>query len=76
MNDALLATGRFLAVYSRSLLRMSARRLSLTALPVDLPPQSTKVGIVMLKNRTPNPIAKLFAEHARAVTKLFVRGRS
>jgi len=76
MNDALLATGRFLAVYSRSLLEMSARRLSLTALPVDLPPQATQVGIVTLKNSTANPIAKLFTEHARAVAKPLRRGRS
>jgi DNA-binding transcriptional LysR family regulator len=73
MNDALLSTGRFLAIYSRSLLQMSARRLSLKALPVDLPPQSTRVGIVFLKNRTPNPIAKLFIEHARAITKSLAR---
>jgi hypothetical protein len=73
MNDALLSTGRFLAIYSRSLLQMSARRLSLKALPVDLPPQSTRVGIVVLKNRTPNPIAKLFIEHARAITKSLAR---
>jgi DNA-binding transcriptional LysR family regulator len=69
MNDALLATGRYLAFYSRSLLQISSRRMSIRALPVDLHPQSTQVGIVTLKNRTPNPIAKLFAEHARAVTK-------
>jgi hypothetical protein len=69
MNDALLATGRYLAFYSRSLLQMNARRLSIRALPVDLRPQSTRVGVVALKNRTPNPIAKLFIENARAVTK-------
>jgi DNA-binding transcriptional LysR family regulator len=56
MNDALLATGRYLAFYSRSLLQMNARRLSIGALPVDLRPQSTRVGVVALKNRTPNPL--------------------
>jgi DNA-binding transcriptional LysR family regulator len=69
MNNALLATGRYLAIYSRSLLQLSAKRLSIKELPVNLPNQSSRVGIVTLRNRTPNPIAKLFTECARAVTK-------
>jgi DNA-binding transcriptional LysR family regulator len=69
MNNALLATGRYLAVYSSSLLQLSAKRLAIKVLPVDLPPQPSRVGIVTLKNRTPNPIAKLFTDCARDITK-------
>jgi DNA-binding transcriptional LysR family regulator len=68
INNALLATGRYLAIYSHSLLKLSAKRLSIKALPVNLPAQSSRVGIVTLRNRTPNPIAKLFTECARALT--------
>jgi DNA-binding transcriptional LysR family regulator len=69
MNNALLATGRYLAIYSRSLMQLSAKRQSIKALPVDLPPQSSRVGIVTLKSRTPNPVAQLFVESARLVAR-------
>src|SRR5262249_58083285 len=47
----------------------AARRLSIKALRVNLPPQSSRVAIVTLKNRTPNPILRLFGDAARAVMK-------
>jgi DNA-binding transcriptional LysR family regulator len=65
MNDALLATGRFLAIYSGSLLRYSAKRLSIKVLPVNVPLRSSPVVIVTLKNRTISPVARLFIDHAR-----------
>ena len=67
MNDALLATGRYLAIYSSSRLRLNGRRLAIKVLPVRLPPQATRIGIVMLKNRTLNPIAGLFLQEMREV---------
>jgi len=67
MNDALLATGRYLAIYSASRLRLSPKRLSLKVLPVRLPAQSSRVGIVRLKNRTLSPIAHLFIKGMRDV---------
>jgi DNA-binding transcriptional LysR family regulator len=54
MQIALLATGRFLTILPETMLRFSAKRLSLTALPVDVPIQATPVAIVTLKNRTQN----------------------
>jgi hypothetical protein len=51
MNDAMLATGRYLSVYSSSRLRLNGRRLANKVLPVKLPPQPTRIGIVMLKNK-------------------------
>ena len=70
MNDALLATGRFLAIYSGSLLRYSAERLSIKVLPVNAPLRSSPVGIVTLKNRTISPVAQVFVEHARKAANL------
>jgi DNA-binding transcriptional LysR family regulator len=67
MNDALLATGRYLAIYSASRLQLSAKRLSIKVLPVKLPAQSSRVGIVTLKNRTLSPIAQLFINNMREV---------
>ena len=69
MNDSLLATGRYLGVYSRSLLRLKAKRWQIKVLPVDLPPQSSAVGIVTLKRRTISPLARLFVDCARDLAK-------
>ena len=69
MNEALLATGRYLAWYPGSFLKLNAHRQSIKALPVRLAKRSMPVGIVTLKNRTLSPIAELFAEEARKTTK-------
>ena len=69
MNNALLATGRFLAIYPGSLLRLSAKRLGIKPLPVELPFRSTPVGVVTLKNRMVSPLAKLFLDCAREMAK-------
>ena len=63
------STGRFLAVASGSILRLSGKRLSVKALPVSLPISSRTVGIVTLKNRTISPVAALFADCAREVAR-------
>jgi len=49
---------------------MSGKRLSLRALPVDLPiGAGAVVGVVTLKNRTTSPVAQLFIDCAREVAK-------
>jgi DNA-binding transcriptional LysR family regulator len=73
MQSALLATGRYLALLSGSVLHFSGKRLAIKVLPVDMPIRSTPVGVVTLKNRTPNPIAKLFIDCAREVAKPLAR---
>jgi len=74
MISTLLATGRFLALVPGSYLRFSAKRLSIKILPVEIPLRSTPVGIVTLKNRTLNPIAKLFIDYARTVARPLAKG--
>jgi DNA-binding transcriptional LysR family regulator len=66
---ALCATGRFLAVLPSTMLHFSAKRLSLKALPVGLRTRIWPVGIVTLKERTPNPATRLFVECAQDVAK-------
>jgi DNA-binding transcriptional LysR family regulator len=65
----LLATGRYLTIFSTSALRFSAGRRAFKALSIDLPTGRVPVGIVTLKNRTLSPTVKLFIEHAREVAK-------
>ncbi len=67
VQNALLPTGRYLAMVPGSLLRYGAMRNLVTALPVRLPVKARPIAIVTLKNRTLNPIAKLFVEAARSV---------
>jgi DNA-binding transcriptional LysR family regulator len=74
MNDAMLATGRYLAIYSSSRLQLNGKRLAVRILPVKLPPQPTRIGIVTLKNRTLSPLASLFIREMREVIKSLRRG--
>src|SRR5262245_54533374 len=73
LNHALLATGRYFAVYSNSFLQLSAKMLGIKVLPVKLQMQSKPAGVVTLKNRTVSPIAKLFIAEPREVGKAFSR---
>ena len=49
------------------------RRPELKVLPVELPMARVPVGIVTLKHRTPNPVAKLFIKCAREIAKPLTR---
>ena len=66
---SLLATGRFLTIFSTSALQFPTRRPELKVLPVDLPLARVQIGIVTLKNRTLSPTARLFLDAAREVAK-------
>jgi DNA-binding transcriptional LysR family regulator len=67
MQNALLATGQFITILPETMMRVSAQRLGLKALPVHLPIESTPVAIVTLKNRELPPVGQLFIERARTV---------
>jgi hypothetical protein len=54
---------------------MAAKRLSIKILPVKLGPQSSRIGIVTLKNRTISPMAKLFIQGMRDVVGSLARLR-
>jgi DNA-binding transcriptional LysR family regulator len=69
LNDALLASGRFLTIYPESALRLSAKHLPFKALPVKLPSPPRPVILANLKNRTLSPMAQLFISGVREVIK-------
>jgi DNA-binding transcriptional LysR family regulator len=75
MRTNLLATGRFLTIFSTSILRFPTERTRIKVLPIELPLPRVPVGIVTLKNRTLSPVAKLFIECAREVAKLLAKHR-
>src|SRR5262249_13614411 len=68
----LVATGRFLTIVPIAGLRLS-RRPEITVLPVKLQHARVPVGIITLKNRTLSPVAQLFIDEAREVTKPLAR---
>jgi len=69
LTQRMLATGRFLSTLPGSLMHFSARSLALKVLPVEPPIESWPVGIVTLKNRTLSPVAQLFIDCARKLSK-------
>ena len=69
MQNALLATGRFLSFLPATMLHFSAKRLSYKVLPVEMPVHMWPIGIVTLKGRTPNPALRLLIECAQEVAK-------
>jgi DNA-binding transcriptional LysR family regulator len=73
LRMSLLATGRFLTILPASALKFPTRRTELKVLPVELPMARLPVGIVTLKNRTISPVAQLFIDCARKVTKSFAK---
>jgi DNA-binding transcriptional LysR family regulator len=75
LQIGLLATQRFFTMFPRSLMRFSAKRFSIKALPLKLPVQPMPVGILTLKCRTVSPAARLFIQTAREVAKPLANSR-
>jgi DNA-binding transcriptional LysR family regulator len=75
LRSDLLASGRFITAFPRSVLRANADRFSLKELPIDLPVRPWPVEIITLKNRTLSPVAQRFIEHIRAFTRSMTAGR-
>ena len=69
LSAALAGTGNFIGLLPSSVLHFSAKRLSLKALPVELPDTRISVSIITLKRRTLTPLAELFIQCAREVAK-------
>jgi DNA-binding transcriptional LysR family regulator len=69
LQGALLSNGRFLSVLPGLFLKIHGKRLGLKALPIDLPIPTRPIGIVTLKNRTMSPLALLFIDCARKLSK-------
>jgi DNA-binding transcriptional LysR family regulator len=69
LRNMLLASGRHVAVLPGSVLRFSAERFGLRALPIRLPSSRASISIITLKGRTLSPVARVFADCAREVAK-------
>ena len=65
----LLADGPYISVLPRSMIRLYGFRLPIRVLPIKLPEREWPVAMVTLKNRTLNPVAKLFIEQLRKEIK-------
>jgi DNA-binding transcriptional LysR family regulator len=65
----LLETGRFVSVFTDSVLQGNAERWSLKVLPIDLGARPPPWSIVRLKHRTVSPVVQVFIDHLRAVAK-------
>jgi DNA-binding transcriptional LysR family regulator len=70
---SLLATGRYLTIFPASAVRLPAQRPDLKVLPVEVPMAPVPNGIVTMKNRTLNPVGRLFIDTAREVAKLLTK---
>jgi DNA-binding transcriptional LysR family regulator len=70
VRSALLATGRFLTIVPKSVLRFPANTPPLRRSPIELNTKRRPIGIITLKNRTLSPVAQLFIDCARKFAKL------
>jgi DNA-binding transcriptional LysR family regulator len=70
----LLATADYLALLPKSLLRFSAQRHLVKALPVAVPAHPRPVGIVTLKGRTLSPAAQVVIDRIRELAKPLAKG--
>jgi DNA-binding transcriptional LysR family regulator len=76
LRHHLVATAGFITVLPKSMLEVMAKSLSLQALSVDIPEARRTMAIVILKQRTLSPVAKLFIETVRAVAKPQARSKT
>jgi DNA-binding transcriptional LysR family regulator len=65
----LVATGRFVGITQRSVLRFGGRNWPIKILPVKLPTLPRPVAIMRLKNRTLSPVAQIFIDCAKIVSR-------
>jgi DNA-binding transcriptional LysR family regulator len=65
----LLVTGRFLAIFPASALKLPTSRPEIKILPVELPTARVPIAVITLKTRTISPVAQLFIDCAREVAK-------
>jgi DNA-binding transcriptional LysR family regulator len=76
LRAQLLATGRFVAAFPRSVLRVHADRYTLKELSVALPSLPWPVVVLTLANRTIAPVVERFITCAREATGARVKAKS
>jgi DNA-binding transcriptional LysR family regulator len=63
----MVATGRFITTFPRSVLALHAERFALNMLPIDLPNANWPVKIATLRNRSLSVVVKRFIACAREI---------
>jgi len=69
MHDALLASGPYLAMRPASVVRLGGKHPSIKVPPIELPIVAEPFEIITLRARTISPVARLFIDCVREVTK-------
>jgi DNA-binding transcriptional LysR family regulator len=69
LRTSLLMTGRFLSMVPGVVMHFPPKSRLLRSLPISLPNTARPLALVTLKNRTLNPLAKLFADRVRRATE-------
>lgn len=69
LRARLIETGHFVGILPGSTLRFEARGLEIKVLPVRLRMKNPPAVVISLKNRTPNPIARLFIDELHELVK-------
>ena len=72
LRTRLIATGPYLTIFAKSVMRLNADHYNIVALPIDLPVQPWPVVVVTLKHRTLSPVVEQFITCAREVARAFV----
>ena len=70
----LVETGKFIAIVPDLILRFGTRRMQIKILPIRLRMKAPSTVAMLLKNCTPNPIARLFIDELRAVAASSPKG--
>jgi DNA-binding transcriptional LysR family regulator len=76
LRTHLLASGHFITVLPKSVMRVNSERYALKALPIDLPVRQWPVAIMTLKNRALSPVVERFIDCAREVAKPLAKHRT
>jgi DNA-binding transcriptional LysR family regulator len=76
LRARLIETGRFVAIMPESVLWFGAGRMRIKILPIRLRMETPPTVAISLKNRTPNPIAKLFIDEVRAFARIRMRAKA
>jgi len=72
----LIETGPFVAIMPESTLRFGAGRMRIKILPIRLRMETPPTVAILLKNRTPNPIAELFIGEVRAFSRASMKTKA
>jgi len=72
-TSSLVASGQYLGVLGSMFLHFRPPSVLLKVLPAELPIAAPPISVITLKSRTLSPVAQLFLDFAREVTKSMAR---